>query len=184
MNFDLKPYEERMKKTVSVLVNEFDAIRVGRASAKLLERIRVDYYGTPSPIESVAQIKTQDARTLVIIPWEAKMLRELEKAIQASDLGITPVNDGKQIRLTFPPLTEERRIELTKKTAKMGEDAKVAMRNIRRDANEEIKKLKKDGVLTEDDQKKAEKQVQDLTDRYIKEAEACVSKKDKEILEI
>lgn len=184
MNFDLKPYEERMKKTISVLIDEFEAIRVGRASAKLLERIRVDYYGTPSSIESVAQIKTQDARTLVITPWETKTLRDLEKAIQASDLGITPVNDGKQIRLTFPPLTEERRVELTKKTAKMGEDAKVAMRNIRRDANEEIKKLKKDSILTEDDQKKAEKQVQDLTDRYIKEVDSCVAKKDKEILEI
>ncbi len=184
MNFDIKPYEDRMKKTISVLQEDCEAIRVGRASAKLLDRIRVNYYGTPSPIETVSQVKTQDARTLVIIPWETNTLKEIEKAIQASDLGINPVNDGKQIRLSFPPLTEERRVELTKKVAKMGEDAKVALRNIRRDANEDIKKQKKDGTLTEDEQKQAEKKVQDLTDRYTKDVEAAIAKKDKEILEI
>ncbi len=184
MKFDNKPYETKMKKTVEVLESEFGTIRVGRASAKVLDKITIPYYGVPTAIDGVASVKSPDARTLLIQPWETNMLKEIEKAIAASDLGILPQNDGKVIRLTFPPLTEERRREFTKKTAKMGEEAKVAVRNLRRDANEEIKKQKKDGVLTEDDQKAAEKAVQDLTDRYIKLVDDAVAKKDKEIMEL
>lgn len=183
MSFDNKPYEAKMKKTVEVLESEFGTIRVGRASAKVLDKITVPYYGTPTGIDGVATIKTPDARTLLIQPWESSILKEIEKAIAASDLGITPQNDGKAIRLNFPPLTEERRKEFTKKTAKMGEEAKVAIRNLRRDANEEIKKQKKDGLLTEDDQKAAEKSVQDLTDRFVKLVDEAVARKDKEIME-
>lgn len=184
MNFNNKPYEDKMASAVSFLGEELETIRVGRANPKLLDRIRVNYYGTPTAIEGVAQVKSLDARTLAIIPWETSMLKELEKAILASDLGINPVNDGKQLRLAFPALTEERRIELTKQTAKLGENTKVAIRNIRRDANDGIKAQKKDGALTEDDVKKAEKSVQDLTDKYIKLVDERVAKKDKEILEI
>lgn len=184
MKFETKAYEEKMKKTVEVLSNEFAAIRVGRASARVLDQITVPYYGTPTAIDGVASVKSPDARTLLIQPWEESMLKEIEKAILAGDLGIIPQNDGKMLRLTFPPLTEERRKEFTKKTAKLGEDAKVAVRNLRRDANEEIKKQKKDGLLTEDDQKGAEKAVQELTDRYVKLVDETVSKKDKEIMEL
>lgn len=184
MNFTIKPYEDKMASTVSHLSSELETIRVGRANPKLLDRIRVNYYGTPTAVEGVAQVKSLDARTLAIIPWETSMLKELEKAILASDLGINPVNDGKQLRLGFPALTQERRVELTKQTAKLGEGAKVAVRNIRREANDDIKAQKKDGTLTEDDVKKAEKQVQDLTDKYVKLVDETVAKKDKEILEI
>lgn len=184
MKFDNRPYETKMQKTVEVLESDFATIRVGRASARVLDKITVPYYGTPTAIEAVATVKSPDPRTLVIQPWETSMLKEIEKAILASDLGIAPQNDGKVIRLPFPPLTEERRREFTKKTAKMGEDAKVAIRNLRRDANDEIKKQKKDGILTEDDQKAAEKAVQDLTDRYIKLVDEKVAKKDKEIMEL
>ena len=184
MKFDWKPYEEKMKRTISVLGEEFGTIRVGRANARVLDKIMVPYYGTPTALGSVAAIKAVDARTLTITPWEAPLLKEIEKALLASDLGITPANDGKQIRLSFPALTEERRRELTKKTAKLGEEAKVALRNVRREANEEAKKLEKTSALTEDDLKHAEKEIQDLTDRYSKEVDAAVAKKDKEILEI
>lgn len=184
MNFDKKPFEEKMKKTISVLVDDFGTIRVGRASSKVLDKITVSYYGTPTGLDGVATIKTTDARTLLITPWETSMLKEIEKAILASDVGITPQNDGKAIRLVFPSLTEERRKELTKKTAKMGEDSKVAIRNIRREAVDAAKTAKKNSELTEDDLKQAEKDIQDLTDRYIKEVDAAVAKKDKEIMEI
>ncbi len=184
MNFNNKPYEGKMASAISHLSEELETIRVGRANPKLLDRIRVNYYGTPTAIEGVAQVKSLDARTLAIIPWETSMLKELEKAILASDLGINPVNDGKQLRLNFPALTEERRVELTKQTAKLGENTKVAIRNVRREANDDIKSQKKDGTLTEDDVKKAEKAVQDLTDKYIKAVDERVAKKDKEILEI
>ena len=183
MSFDTKNYESKMKKTVEVLESEFGTIRVGRASAKVLDKITVPYYGTPTSLDGVATIKTPDAKTLIIQPWETSILKEIEKAIAASDLGITPQNDGKMIRLNFPPLTEERRKEYTKKTAKMGEEAKVAVRNLRRDANEDIKKQKKDGSLTEDDVKLAEKAVQDLTDKYVKIIDEVVAKKNKEIME-
>ncbi len=182
--FEMKPFEERMKKSIVVLEEDFATIRVGRASSKVLDKITVDYYGSPTGIEGVATVKATDARTLVITPWEANMCKEIEKAILASDVGITPTNDGKCIRLVFPALTEERRKELTKKTAKMGEDCKVAIRNIRRDANDAAKLLKKNSEITEDDLKTAEKTIQDVTDKYIKEVDVIVSRKDKEIMEI
>lgn len=182
--FVMKPYEERMKKSITVLEEDFGTIRVGRASAKVLDKITVEYYGTPTGLDGVATIKATDARTLLITPWEANMCKEIEKAILASDVGITPTNDGKSIRLVFPSLTEERRKELTKKTAKMGEDCKVAIRNIRRDANDAAKVLKKNSEITEDDLKSAEKTIQDVTDKYIKEVDAAVARKDKEIMEI
>ncbi|MBQ3229436.1 MAG: ribosome recycling factor [Clostridia bacterium] len=182
--FEIKSYEEKMKKSISVLEEDFATIRVGRASAKVLDKITVSYYGSATSIDGVATIKASDARTLVITPWEASMLKEIEKAILASDVGITPTNDGKCIRLVFPALTEERRKELTKKTAKMGEDCKVAIRNIRREANDAAKAMKKNSEITEDDLKSAEKTIQDTTDKLIKEVDAVVARKDKEIMEI
>ncbi len=182
--FDVKPFEERMKKSISVMEEDFGTIRVGRANAKLLDKITVPYYGVPTGLDGVATIKTPDARTLLITPWETSVLKEIEKAILASDLGINPQNDGKAIRLSFPALTEERRKELTKKTAKMGEECKVAIRNIRRDANDAAKKMQKASEITEDDLKQAEKQIQDVTDKYIKEVDVVVAKKDKDIMEI
>lgn len=182
--FDIKPFEEKMRKSISVLEEDFGTIRVGRASAKVLDKITVPYYGTPTGLDGVATIKAADARTLVITPWETNMLKEIEKALLASDVGITPTNDGKCIRLVFPALTEERRKELTKKTAKMGEDCKVAIRNIRREANDNAKALKKNSTITEDDLKDAEKKIQDLTDKLIKDVDSVVAKKDKEIMEI
>ena len=184
MKLDLKPFEEKMKKSIAVLEEEFGGIRVGKASAKLLDKIKVDYYGSPTSIDGVATVKAPDPRTLVITPWEANMVKEIEKAILASDIGITPTNDGKCVRLVFPALTEERRKELTKKTAKMGEDCKVAIRNIRRDANDAAKAAKKNSELTEDELKIAEKNIQDMTDKIIKDVDAVVAKKDKEIMEI
>ncbi|MBE6691971.1 MAG: ribosome recycling factor [Ruminococcaceae bacterium] len=182
--FEMKPFEEKMKKSIAVLEEDFGTIRVGRASAKVLDKITVDYYGSPTGIEGVATVKATDAKTLLITPWEANMCKEIEKAILASDLGITPTNDGKSIRLSFPSLTEERRKELTKKTAKMGEDCKVAIRNIRREANDAAKLLKKNSEITEDDLKSAEKTIQDVTDKLIKEVDSAVARKDKEIMEI
>ena len=184
MKFDTSLYEEKMKKTIAALSEELSGIRVGRASTKLLEKIKVPYYGTPTSIDGVATVKTMDARTLAITPWESSVLKDIEKAIQASDLGINPQNDGKSIRLVFPSLTEERRKELVKQVSKLGEDAKVAIRNIRRDANEKSKEQKKNSILTVDEQKLAEKSVQELTDKYSKEVDAVVERKDKEIMEI
>ncbi len=182
--FDIKPFEQKMKKSIAVLEEDFGTIRVGRASAKVLDKVTVSYYGSPTGIEGVATVKAVDARTLVITPWEANMCKEIEKALLASDVGITPTNDGKCIRLVFPALTEERRKELTKKTAKMGEDCKVAIRNIRREANDAAKAMKKNSEITEDDLKSAEKTIQDVTDKLIKEVDAAVARKDKEIMEI
>ncbi len=182
--FDIKPFEQKMKKSIAVLEEDFGTIRVGRASAKVLDKITVSYYGSPTGIDGVATVKAVDARTLVITPWEANMCKEIEKAILASDVGITPTNDGKCIRLVFPALTEERRKELTKKTSKMGEDCKVAIRNIRREANDAAKLMKKNSEITEDDLKSAEKTIQDVTDKIIKEVDVAVAKKDKEIMEI
>lgn len=151
----------------------------------VLDKITVPYYGTPTAVDGVATVKTVDARTLVITPWETNVLKELEKAIQASDIGITPQNDGKCLRLVFPALTEERRKELTKQTAKIGRRCKrVALRNIRREANDKAKEMKKNSEMTEDEQKASEKLVQDLVDRYIKEVDAAVEKKNKEIMEL
>ena len=184
MKLDTKAFEDKMKKTIAVLEEEVACIRIGRASARVLDKITVPYYGTPTAVDGVATVKAIDARTLAITPWETNMLKELEKAIQASDIGITPQNDGKCLRLVFPALTEERRKELTKQTAKMGEEAKVAVRNIRREANDKAKEMKKNSEMTEDEQKASEKIVQDLADRYVKEVDAAVEKKNKEIMEL
>lgn len=184
MKLDTKSYEEKMQKSISSYQYELDSVRVGRANANVLNKITVDYYGSPTQISAVAQISTPDARTLAIQPWDASTLKAIEKAILTSDLGINPQNDGKMIRLTFPALTEDRRRELTKQVAKMGEDAKVAIRNIRRDAIDKCKDMKKKSEMTEDEQKASEKNVQDLTDKYIKEVDNVTAKKSQEIMSI
>ena len=173
-----------MKKSIESYKLELDTVRAGRANAKILDRITVDYYGTPTPINQLGTISVPDARTLVIQPWDSTILKEIEKSILASDIGITPANDGKIIRLVFPQLTEERRKDLKKQVSKLGEDAKVAIRNIRRDAMDKAKDMKKNGEMTEDEQKASEKTVQDLTDKYIKEIDVITASKEKEIMEI
>lgn len=177
-------FEAKMKKTSELLGVSFASVRAGRANAGVLDQIQVDYYGTPTPIQQIATISTPDPRSLLIQPWDSSTLKPIEKAILASDLGINPQNDGRVIRLVFPQLTEERRKELTKQVKKYGEDAKVAIRNVRRDAVDFVKKAQKKGELTEDDQKKAEKDIQDLTDKYIKKVDEMCGKKDKELMEI
>ena len=172
----------KMDKTKDVLRAELMAIRAGRANPQLLDRITVDYYGTPTPLKSVANISAPEPRVLQINPWDAKMVKDISKAILASDLGLTPSNDGKVIRLMLPELTEERRKELTKLVRKTAEDAKVASRNIRRDAMEQFKKLKKDGEITEDDQRKAEDEMQKVTDAAIKDIDKIAANKEKEIM--
>ena len=184
MKLATKEYEGRMQKSISAYQNELESIRVGRANPAVLNKIAVDYYGVPTQINQMSEVKVPDARTIVISPWDATTLKSIEKAIIASDLGITPANDGKVLRLVFPQLTEERRKELAKQLSKMGEDAKVAIRNIRRAANDEIKKQKKDNILTEDDVKDAEKSVQDLTDKFIKNIDVITSAKEKEIMKV
>ncbi len=184
MKANLKDFETKMQKSCTALETELKSIRVGRASAAVLDKISVDYYGSATPINQIAAISTTDARTLVITPWDASTVKEIEKAILASDLGITPQNDGKVIRLTFPTLTEERRKEVSKQVSKCGEDSKVAIRNIRREANDYLKNEKKAGTLTEDDVKAGEKDAQDLTDKYIKNIDALVAAKTKEVMEI
>ena len=184
MAVDFKDFTRKMDKTLDILQDDFGAIRAGRANARVLDRICVEYYGVDTPIGQVGTISSPDARTLVIQPWDGSLLKKIEKAIQVSDLGINPQNDGRVIRLVFPQLTEERRRELVKQVQKLGEDSKVAIRNIRRDANDLCKKMKKDGEMTEDDQKASEKSIQDLTDKYIKEVDAVTSKKEKEIMQI
>ncbi len=184
MKIDTKPYEEKMKKTISVYESDLATVRVGKASAAVLDRVSVDYYGTPTKIKDVAQIKATDARTLSIQPWDKSLLKAIEKAILASDVGITPQNDGSAIRLSFPQLTEERRRDLSKQVEKMGEGAKVAVRNLRRDANEQIKNDKKAGTMTEDEQKTSEKLIQDLPDKYIKNIDAVTEAKKKDIMSI
>ena len=184
MNDKVKAYEEKMKKTMHNLDGELGAIRAGRANPKVLDKIVVDYWGSPTPLQQVANISVPEARMIQIAPWEKKMLREIEKAIQISDLGINPTNDGSVIRLIFPELTEERRKELAKDVKKKGEAAKVAIRNIRRDANDKVKADKKNSVMTEDEAKQSDKLVQDLTDKYIKEIDTISASKTKEIMEI
>lgn len=184
MKLNAKDYEAKMQKSVQALENEFGTIRAGRANPVVLDRITVDYYGAPSQINAIAEVKVPEPRTILIQPWEASTLKTIEKAIIASDLGITPQNDGKCLRLTFPQLTEERRKEITKQVAKLGEDAKVALRNIRRDANDKMKDMKKKNEMTEDEQKQGEKEIQDLTDKYVKNIDAACAKKTKEIMEI
>ncbi len=182
--FDIKEYEERMKKSISVYEEDLASIRVGRATPSALSKITIDYYGTPTPIAQIGDVKTPDARTLVITPWDSSLLKAVEKAINTSDLGINPQNDGRCIRLVFPQLTEERRKELAKQITKKGEDAKVAIRNIRRDANDKTKDLKKKSELTEDDVKNYDKKIQDMTDKYIKEIDTVTDKKEKDIMAI
>ena len=184
MAVDFKEFTRKMDKTLEILQDDFGAIRAGRANAKVLDRISVEYYGVETPIGQVGTISSPDARTLVIQPWDGSLLKKIEKAIQISDLGINPQNDGRIIRLVFPMLTEERRKELAKQVKKYGEDAKVAVRNIRRDAMDYIKKLKKDSEITEDDQKKAEKDLQDITDKYIKKVDEACAVKEKELMEL
>ena len=173
-----------MKKSCEVYEREMMSLRAGRANPQLLDRIMVDYYGTPTPINQIGNISSPEPRLLVIAPWEAKMIPQVEKAIQKSDLGLNPSNDGKLIRLVFPELNEERRKDLTKVASKGAEETKVAIRSIRRDAIEQIKKLKKNSEITEDDQRDAEEDMQKLTDKAVKEVDEIYSKKEKEIMEV
>ena len=176
--------EEHMNKTVSVLQEDYAAVRVGRANPAILDKVMVDYYGAPTAINQLAAVSVSEARVLTIQPWDGSVLKAIEKAIQTSDIGINPQNDGKVIRLTFPQLTEERRKELAKEISKMAEESKIAVRNIRRDAMDKLKTMKKNSELTEDDLNKAEKKTQELTDRFCKEIDAIQTKKNKEIMEI
>ena len=176
--------KERMTKTLNVLKAELAGLRAGRANAQVLDRIAVDYYGTMTPINQLGNISTPEPRMLIIALWDTKMIPAVEKAIQKSDLGINPANDGKIIRLVFPELTEERRKDLVKTVRKKGEESKVAIRNIRRDLNDQIKKQKKDGDLTEDDQKRLEEKGQKMTDEFIKDIDAILAAKEKEILSV
>ena len=184
MKLDTKEFETKMKKSIDSYVYELDSVRAGRANPNVLSRINVDYYGSPTPVNQIGSVSVPDARTIVIQPWDSTTLKGIEKAILASDIGITPANDGKVIRLVFPQLTEDRRKELKKQVAKLGEDAKVAIRNIRRDAMDKAKDMKKNSEMTEDEQKASEKSVQDLTDKYIKEIDVITAAKEKEIMEI
>ena len=176
--------KEKMKKSCEVYEREMMSLRAGRANPQLLDRIMVDYYGTPTPINQIGNISSPEPRLLVIAPWEAKMIPQVEKAIQKSDLGLNPSNDGKLIRLVFPELNEERRKDLTKVASKGAEDTKVAIRSIRRDAIEQIKKLKKNSEITEDDQRDAEEDMQKLTDKAVKEVDDIFAKKENEIMEV
>ena len=184
MKLDTRDYEAKMKKSIASYTENLSTIRAGRANPDVLKKINVDYYGSPTPIASIAEIKVADARTIVITAWDKSAMKGIEKAILTSDIGIHPQNDGSCIRLTFPPMTEERRKELTKQIAKMGEDAKVAVRNIRRDANDKVKAMKKNSEMTEDEAKQSDKSIQDLTDKIIKDIDAITASKSKEIMEI
>ena len=181
---DLNIYEDKMEKTLSTLNSEFTAIRAGRANPRILDKITVDYYGTPSPLQSVANVSVPEARMIQIQPWESSLIKDIEKAILASDLGITPTNDGKLIRLVFPELTEERRKELVKDIKKKGESAKVAIRNIRRDANDAVKKEAKANEISEDDQKQLEDKIQKLTDEYVKKIDQAIDAKSTEVMTV
>ncbi|MBQ7247610.1 MAG: ribosome recycling factor [Lachnospiraceae bacterium] len=180
----LKVSEDKMSKTLSNLEEEYSVIRAGRANPALLSKIMVSYYGAPTPLQQVANISVPEARLLQIQPWDKSLIKEIEKAINMSDIGINPSNDGTLIRLTFPELTEERRKELSKDIKKKGEDAKVALRNIRRDANDRIKKAEKDGDFTEDDSKQTEESVQKLTDKYVEKIDKAIEAKTKEIMTV
>ena len=184
MKLDTKEYEVKMTKSLSSYKENLSTIRAGRATPDVLKKIEVDYYGSPTAIASIAEIKVTDARTLTITAWDKSAMKGIEKAILTSDLGINPQNDGSCIRLTFPPMTEERRRELSKQIAKLGEDAKVAIRNIRRDANDKVKALKKNSEMTEDEAKSSDKNIQDLTDKYIKEIDRISADKTKDIMTV
>lgn len=179
-----KEFDAKMGKTIEVVKSDFASVRAGRANAGVLDKITVDYYGAPTPLNQVAAISTPDPRVLQIQPWDATILKAIEKAIQVSDLGINPQNDGRVIRLTFPQLTEERRKELTKQVRKYGENGKVAIRNIRRDAMDKYKALEKKGELTEDDRKEHEKEIQDITDKRCKEIDDLTAKKEAELMAV
>lgn len=180
----LKQYEEKMEKSLDSLLSEYASIRAGRANPHLLDKIRVDYYGQPTPLQQVANISVPEARILMIQPWEASLIKEIEKAILCSDLGITPNNDGKAVRLNFPELTEDRRKEMAKDVKKKGENAKVAIRNVRRDANDTFKKQNKASEISDDELKDLEDKVQKLTDKYIDKVDKAVEDKTKEILTV
>lgn len=184
MKEQIKLFEGKMAKRVEALKAELASIRAGRANPGVLDKIFVDYYGTPTPIQQVAAVSVQEGKMLVIQPWDKSLIRGIEKAILTSDIGINPSNDGSVIRLNFPPLTEERRREISKQVHKYGEEAKVAVRSIRRDANDKLKEMKKSSVITEDDQKSGEEQVQKMTDKFCKDIDTITSAKEKEIMEL
>ena len=183
MNELIKNTEEKMNKTLAVLDRDYKSVRAGRANAAVLDRITVDYYGVPTPIQQMAAVSTPEPRVLMIQPWDATTIKDIEKAILISDIGINPQNDGRVIRLGFPPLTEERRKEIVKDVKKMAEENKVAIRNTRRDALEKLKALKKDNAITEDDMANGEKKIQNLTDKFCKEVDELAAIKEKEIIE-
>lgn len=184
MGFDISVYEEKMDKSLSNLQDEYTAIRAGRANPRILDRIQVDYYGTMSPLQSVANISVPEARMLQIQPWDSSLIKDIEKAILSSDLGLTPANDGKAIRLVFPELTEERRKELVKDIRKKGEAAKVAIRNIRRDANDVVKKEAKSGEISEDEQKQMEDRIQKVTDKFVASVDEAIRVKSDEVMTV
>lgn len=184
MEEKLKSYEEKMNKTLEVLESEYASIRAGRANPHVLDKIKVDYYGTPTPLQQVGNVSVPEARMIVIQPWEKSLLKSIEKAILTSDLGINPTNDGTMIRLVFPELTEERRKDLAKDVKKKGEAAKVALRNVRRDANEAFKKMEKSNEISEDELKSAEEKVQKITDKMVEKVDKAIENKTKEILTV
>ena len=184
MQEHLKLYEDKMEKSLDVLFDEYASIRAGRANPHVLDRLRIDYYGTPTPIQQVGNVTVPEARMIVIQPWEKSLLKEIEKAILVSDLGINPTNDGNVIRLVFPELTEERRKDLAKDVKKKGEGAKVAIRNIRRDAMDSIKKMEKAGDISEDDLKQGEEKIQKITDKMIEKVDKAIETKTKEIMTV
>lgn len=184
MQNEYKHITEKMDKTVAILKEELVNIRAGRANPRILDKVTVEYYGVPTPINQLANINVPEARQIVIQPWDPKILSEIEKAIIAANLGLNPNNDGKVIRLIFPPLTEERRVELTKQVKKVGENAKVAIRQVRRDALEQYKKMKKNAEITEDDLKEIEEDIQKITDNYIEDIDKLLEAKIKEIMEV
>lgn len=184
MALELEQYENKMQKTITSLEGEYTTIRAGRANPHILDKIQVDYYGTASGLQTVANITVPEARVLQIQPWESNLIKEIEKAILLSDIGLTPSNDGKVIRLVFPDLTEERRKELVKDVKKKGEDAKVAIRNVRRDANDAVKKQNKNGDISDDEQKQSEEQIQKLTDKFVSLVDKMIEDKSKEIMTV
>ena len=184
MQEHLKLYEDKMEKSLDVLLDEYASIRAGRANPHVLDRLRIDYYGTPTPIQQVGNVTVPEARMIVIQPWEKSLLKEIEKAILVSDLGINPTNDGNVIRLVFPELTEERRKDLVKEVKKKGEEGKVAIRNIRRDAMDSIKKMEKAGDISEDDLKQGEEKIQKITDKMIEKVDKAIETKTKEIMTV
>ena len=184
MQTQLKKAEERMDRRIDYMCKEFSEIRAGRANPAVLDKVKVDYYGTPTPVNQLAAVSVAEARVLTIQPWDISVLRPIEKAIQTSDIGINPQNDGKMIRLIFPPLTEDRRKEIVKDVQKISEDTKVQIRNVRRDTIEKLKTMKKGGELTEDDLKLGEKKTQELTDKFTKQVDKLSADKQKEILEL